>query len=407
MLDLTKAPLRSTPDAGEILLDSNLPADAVPFFLARLKADPDNWKVLCNLGSAYTAIGSFPDAINAFERALALAPMEWLVHYNLGNLREAMGDFEEAFYHRRDAWEFMRQGQRKVQDFQQVAFALSISALRAGQWNEDSWALYRWGLYNHSWQPPPGIKPWRGEDLKGKRLLVLREGGYGDTFCCLRFLEPLKRMGAEVTLYVWDRQIPAIEQCPWVDRWVLASGSIDTREHDFATGIMQLPGIFGVTPETLPPPFPLRFEGLDPTRNGKPLLGLCWYAEENGQPRKTRSIPDEEAEALGQVNADWFTLVPGRRLSFTQSPLHTDWFSTARLIQSLDAVVTVDTAMLHLAGSMGKPTIALLPVNSDWRWMDHGDTTPWYPSVRLVRSHDPLSFKGALEEVRKLLDDVH
>ena len=403
MLDLTQAPLRSTQDAGELLLDANLPSEAISFFLSRLKAEPDNWKVLCNLGSAYSAVGNFPDSMKAFEQALAFAPKEWLVHYNLGNLSEAMGEFEQAFYHRRDAWELIRQGKPKIQDLQQVAFALAISSLRAGEWTEDAWALYRWGIYNHSWQPPPGLKPWRGEDLKDKRLLVLREGGYGDTFCCLRFLEAVKQMGAEVSLYVWDRQIPAIEQCPWVDRWVPASGSIDTREHDYCTGIMQLPGMFGVTPETMPAPFPLRFESEAITRNGKPMIGLCWYAEENGQPRKVRSISDDEAEALASVPADWHSLVPGRSLSFTQPLRQSDWVSTARLISAIDLVVTVDTAAVHLAGSMGKPVILVLPKSSHWVWMTESDRTVWYPTVRIVRSEDPLSFKGAIEEVCRLL----
>ena len=58
---------------------------------------------------------------------------------------------------------------------------------------------------------------------------------------------------------------------------------------------------------------------------------------------------------------------------------------TAALIEACDVIVSVDTAVAHLAAALGKPTWILLPYNADWRWLATGNTSPWYPSVTLLR----------------------
>jgi hypothetical protein len=183
---------------------------------------------------------------------------------------------------------------------------------------------------------------------------------------------------------------------------------------------MSLPLRLGLRSQALPlaraylrPPEGEAPAGLQqPHTDDKPRVGLVWA----GQPRHTndhrRSLPALALTALLRVDTvNWFSLTVGARQGdiagrsdiVDLAPALADFADTARAVQMLDLVVTVDTAVAHLAGAMGKPVWLLLPKVGDWRWGRSGDTTPWYPATRIFRQSRLGDWSDVLEQVAQAL----
>ena len=391
-----EAPRRQDNHPGEVLLQHNLAADALPHLLKSASCEPDKWSHQVNLCIAYRKLGRYEESRQHIVKATQLAPEQWPVFHAWGQLLDEVGKFDDALHARLAAWDLCRH------QSPQVAFALAWSLLRKGDWL-NAWPLYEAGRYMRSWAPPPGLTVWDGTGISGKRLLVMSEGGYGDTFMFSRWLPNLHGSGVDVTLYVWDKQIPLLQTSPELDgiKFLPMSGEIDTREYDYVTSVMSLPALMQATPDTLPPSITFPVEPLP--RNGTRRLGICWSAEEFGVPRKTRSLPAQRVEVLSGIEAEWFSLVPGQALTWME-PCRGNWLDDARLIKSLDTVISCDTSVLHLAGCLGVPTIGILPVYSAWTWLSERSDTPWYHGVTLVRGKKPDQWEESIAEVSGILN---
>lgn len=391
-----EAPRRTKQYPGEVLLTHNLAAEALPHLLASAKEEPTQFGHQVNLSIAYRKLGRYEDSRQHLVNATRLAPDAWPVFHAWGQLLEEVGKFEDGLKTRWKAWELCKATS------QEVAFGLAWAMLRQGAWLK-AWPFYEAGRFMRSWAPPPALKVWNGDDIKGMRLLVIAEGGYGDTFMFSRWIPNLYGSGIKVTLYVWDKQVEILKTSPELQGidFLPMSEQVDTANYDLVTSVMSLPALMQATPETLPPP--IRFHVTPWERNGARRMGLCWSAEEFGTPRKIRSIPGQRVEILSTVEAEWFSLVPGQRFAWTE-PCKGNWLEDAALIESLDTVVTVDTACAHLAGCLGVPTILLVPVGSAWPWMLGREDTPWYPGMTIVRQKTPDRWDDVIGEVRGLLN---
>jgi ADP-heptose:LPS heptosyltransferase len=132
---------------------------------------------------------------------------------------------------------------------------------------------------------------------------------------------------------------------------------------------------------------------------GKKAIGFCWYSEENKSPRRIRSLSSPKASVivsrLRQSGAEIHSLVPGQSIpGLTYIPERiAGWPATYYYISQMDFVLTVDTAVAHLAGLLGVPTLCLLPLNVDWKWGMTGDTSFWYgPQFKLFRNQHPVTW---------------
>ena len=294
--------------------------------------------------------------------------------HNLAVLSEAQGDYEQAIALYREALEA-----DPARD--ESAATLALTLLREGRYAE-AWPLHerrrRLKRLNI-----PQLKPewpeWRGEDLAGKRLAVIGEQGLGDQIMFARFLEPLRARGAQV------RFICAPELVTLFD----GHTKLGRNDFDYWTYALSLPGRLGITLETLPPPAPLPV-----TWRGGGGIGVM----ATGNPKflkHAHRTPPEEAELLA-LGRDLRPEATGAR----------DFRDTAEIVAGLDLVVTIDTSMAHLAGSLGAPTWILLPaLDSDWRWLRGRSDSPWYPSARLFRQPTPGDWAGALAAVKAALAD--
>jgi hypothetical protein len=173
---------------------------------------------------------------------------------------------------------------------------------------------------------------------------------------------------------------------------------------------MSLPGLFGDSLETFPneTPYlkaPAGDPVLPPKQGTRPRVGLAWRGS-GSQQLDRRSLPIEALAVLGEAEVDWFSLQPecGAPEGFTDlSAKLTDFGATARVMDELDLVVSVDTAAAHLAGALGRPTWLLLSFAPDWRWLWTGDTSPWYPELRIFRQEQNENWRPLIRRVLQAL----
>lgn len=236
---------------------------------------------------------------------------------------------------------------------------------------------------------PPAAFPnltcpeWSGEDLAGKHVMVFGEQGFGDQIMFARFIPELQARGASVT-YVCSSELARL--------FPTAQG--ENRRSDFRPAhywclVGSLPYRLAITLETLPAPYPLAMPG------GADGIGVVTRGRPTHSNDANRSLPDALARPLLALGRDLSQEATGAR----------DFLETARIIADLALVISVDTAIAHLAASMGKPVWLLLPATgTDWRWLRDRNDSPWYPSIRIFRQTERGDWSGVIGEVRRALD---
>ena len=378
--------------------------------------DPD---VLNTLGMALGRLERFAEARAAFEGALKTDPTFAQAHYNLANLLRNMGDCEGAIAAYDRAIEV-------EPDFADARWNRATACLLAGRLRE-GWADFGWRrrahdgstLYPHRLDGPR----WDGSPLEGRRLLVHYEQGYGDSIQFWRFLPHVRAAGSYVLLEERPALTPLLRDETSVDQ-VIAAGPepVPASEYDVHISLLDLPGLFGTTLGTIPCEVPYvrpprdraeRLRGRVPTEGVR--VGIVWAGSvrhENDRHRSCRlswfldlaRVPGvrlvslqkgpAEAELAG---AETFGVVP-------LGPHLHDFADTAAVIGQLDLVISVDTAVAHLAGAMGAPVWTLLPFAPDWRWLLDRRDSPWYPTMRLFRQPTwgdwPSVFVEVIEALR-------
>lgn len=242
---------------------------------------------------------------------------------------------------------------------------------------------------------------WDGGSFVGKTLLIHYEQGLGDTVMLARFLPRVKALGGRLLLLVQPTLAHLMTTCPGPDQ-VLAQGD-PIPPFDLQVSLYSLPAIFQTDLDTLPKEIP--YLGI-PERvpNREPILGaihasgslvrvgLVW-AGYSGHPRDAqRSLPIDLVNRLAEVpGVAWY----GFQLGVLEEPklpnyvplasLLSDFSDTAYALSGMDLVITVDTALAHLAGALGVPTLLLITFVPDFRWLLERSDSPWYPTMQLYR----------------------
>lgn len=272
-------------------------------------------------------------------------------------------------------------------------WALAFALLAAGQYAEG------WPLLRARMQVTPPIATsvtdafpeWRGEPLAGRSLLVMREQGFGDQIMMARFAPLLRAQGARVTLAAHPWLTRLFE--PLADAVVATSPEAPARvaRHDYWTHFFSLPELLGVTTDNLPAaPYLSAPAEPSPTASPAGRVGLVWRTQD-----PNRSLPAPLAAQL--LGRGMVSLQP-------EDTGAADFAQTAAIIDRLDLVVSIDTAVVHLAGAMGKPVWVMLPHRGlDWRWMRGRGDSPWYPTARLFRQRTGGDWDLVVSEVEGAL----
>ena len=420
---------------GVVLAEMGQPEAAASSFRIALTLAPSDAGAWSNLGNAARLA-------DAQARALALDPHAAGAYGNLASLRQSAGARAEAerLWRRAlalrpafaEAWSNLGASRQHMGElgFAAEAFPRAIAAdpgFADGWFNRGLLRLlqgdYVGGLadYEKRWKrrgllrPALGLPAWRGEDLKGKRLLVWAEQGHGDTIQFARFVPRLGRRGAEVVLAVPRRLVALLASLDGAGRVVAIEEPLPAA--DLQAPLMSLPHLLRlgaamaapVAPYLAPPHRSPSIAG-----DGRPLVGLAWAGSPTNESDAWRSLALERLSPLLALKGLRFvSLQVGPRAADVAAAgfagrLETlddlgDFADTAAIVAGLDLVVTVDTAMAHLAGAMGKEAWVMLAHVPDWRWGMSGETTPWYPSLRLFRQMSPGDWDGVVRRIARAL----
>jgi hypothetical protein len=394
-----------------VLLQNGHPELAIPMLDEKLGKNPNDWEHHVNIGIGYRLVGKYLLALLHQKMATQIKPESAAAWHNLAITQTELGSFDEAFLSAQEA-------HRLLPHNAQTCLSMACALMREGKIHL-AWPLWEEARYRSTFTEFPGIRLWTGEeDLKGKRLLVMREGGFGDSIMFLRWFPELIDRGATVYFQCWDEQTELFKGNPWVPFVIPQAQAIAPSDFHYCVSLLSLPALLNCQPDAIPcaehyiEANPKHIESMAKKlgRKKNPAFGICWGAEEKGSQKLNRTVPDKEVETFKNCGVDWISLWPGHELEWAPAilPERGPWHSTAALVANLDAVVTADTAMAHLAGAMGKPTFLILPAGSDWRWFRDTrkrfdgiqlpiETSPWYPSMKIFRSKNPETFTDAID----------
>jgi hypothetical protein len=281
--------------------------------------------------------------------------------------------------------------------------------MRRGEW-EEAWRLSDAALAARKgvvdWQAPRHLQHiWDGSPLAGRRVLVRCYHGLGDTLQFIRYVPLLERIAAEVTVWAQPALIPLLRTLGSTPRLLPLHDGTPEAEYEVDLEIMELAHAFRSTPATLPASVPYLHPPPRPLPPSEGLkVGLVWRA---GDWDTGRSIPTPLLEPLSRIPGIALHLLQrGPALAEAPPGLGTssgsdDVLEAAGRMLSLDLVLSVDSMPAHLAGALGVPVWTLLRHEADWRWMEGRDTSPWYPSMRLIRQQRPGDWEGVVQQVRK------
>jgi tetratricopeptide (TPR) repeat protein len=377
---------------GHALVQSRYFQQTIPCFERALFLDPRNHEAHNGLGTALEGLGEFANADVAFRAALALQPesVEYLVNVGLNMARQRDPSGIELL-------------ERAIQidpNHFEAHYALAEVLLATGFY-ERGFQEYEW-----RWNSPDLSKSvryfsqpmWDGQPLNGRAILLHAEQGFGDTIQFVRFIKDVVRLGGVVLLEVQPglyrllAQLEGVQSC-------LRQGIDMLPSFDVHCPLMSLPYLLGTTIDSVPSPVSLtavRNDSSNVDQAPSLRVGVVWAGNPEHKRDSFRSVPLSSLSPLWEVVG--VTMVSlQKNVPRSDLPMLLglamecalegcqDFLDTAAVIRGLDLIIAVDTAVAHLAASTGKHVWLILPQAADWRWGMWGDTTPWYPTMRLFR----------------------
>lgn len=379
------------------------------------------------LGAVFFQKNRLEEAIAQYQRAIEINPNIAEVYFNLGVAYSEQGNVEAAIFAFQQAIAYQP-------NFPDARTNLAVSMLASGNyasgWEEYEWRWQRKGMELPNWSQPL----WDGSSLEGKTILLWAEQGFGDTIQFVRYVPLVKARGGRVIVQCPACLLRLLSTIDGIDRIVTENDELTEQIHCYAP-LIGLPRIFATTLDTIPTEIPYLVSdrklvecsqqvinsGLK--SEGYLKVGIVWASSFKGDPaylkfQRKKSCPLSllsELLALPQIHQiQWYSLQVGQEASdidtlgsdaLIQNLNHSirDFADTAALIAHLDLIISVDTAVAHLAGAMGKPVWVMLPFVADWRWLLDRQDSPWYPTMRLFRQKRAGEWQTVIGEMHMAL----
>lgn len=340
-----------------------------------------------NLGMVLQGMGKLKEAVAAIDRALELTPDQpgWLWNQSLAYL--TLGDFEHGW--------------------------AGFEARYAPERNDPNFV-----------RPDLSFPMWQGEPLAGKRILLVKEQGFGDQIQCLRFAATLKDQGAAtVGAWVHPALVGIAASMPAIDAITIEAPPAG---YDCWAYLMSLPARLGVDNSSLPGNYPylsanaeksaLARRRIDDFAQGRRKIAINWAGNPSHPNDRHRSLATELLDTwLSLQHIAWIGIQMDRGTAAESWVRNgalldlgreiADFTDTAAILANVDLLITIDSAVAHLAGAMALKTWLLLPENADYRWMQDGVDTPWYPSATLWRQKTLGDWIPVVEDIAVALCD--
>lgn len=366
---------------------------------------PEAWE---GFGVALKQADALHAAATAYRRAAILAPGRATGWFNFGNLMQARSSDEKAI-------SFYRRSLSIQPEVAACHWNLALCQLLTEDF-DNGWQSYRWRWKwaDFSSSPPPTDFPsWQGENLRGRRLLVFSEQGLGDSIQFARYLTTLEAMGAKI-LFQCPQVLHRLFRHAGLNAELVTADDAITR-CDFQVALMSLPQLLpnaGAKPLSLTLPTAQKQPpvGGDATLN----VGLIWAGNPDHHRDHERSISlSRLAPLLAVPRTAFFALQHGPagaqvdalgwRQQMPDYGDTADFYDAATNIQAMDVVISIDSALAHLAASLGKPTWIMVSDPPDWRWHRGSNGSRWYPTVRLFRQTERNNWDNVIEDLTDAL----
>lgn len=397
-LELDPSDFNALNNIGIILKDLMCLEDAANSLLLSLKIKHDNPVALNNLGIIFDLRGDFKTAIELFGNAVKINPNYAEAYMNAANSYDTMGLSNEALL-------FINKAIEINPDNVDAHFNKSLILLKNKNFSEGL-KEYEWRLHKKEYRSNNYGKPvLNSKELKGKKVLVFDEQGYGDTLNFGRYINELNKLGADVDLECHSALKNLMNNCTGVNN-VYERGSLDLSEihHDYQVPLLSLPNFFGTEYSSIPSQVPYLdvndkayqywrgwFSEID-----KPKIGIVWEGKKplnnlhRASSLKHFSVLTELRDIqfvslqIGDAARENTGMMKDYNIIDLSGEIK-DFEDTAAVIKNLDLVISVDTSVAHLAGALGKKVWTLLSYKADWRWFKDTEVSPWYPTMKLFR----------------------
>jgi len=346
-----------------------------------LQLDPNNVNAYMNLGLVLRIKGRHHETKDCYQKVIELNPNDANAHWNLSNVLLLLGDFEQG-------------------------------------WKEFDWFRKTDDCLRRQRNFPQPL--WDGFDLEGLTILLHAEEGFGDTIQFIRYATLVAMRGATIIIESQKELTSLLRNIKGI-KSVISHGE-KLPDFDVHCPLMSLPRVFNTNLDNIPVNIPyLTADSELATEWGKKILqdnsklktGLVWSG--GGLPFKKSCSLEIFSPLADLQNITFYSLQKGAPAKQAENPPigmrlidytndFKDFSDTAAFIQNLDLVITVDTAVAHLAGALGKPVWTMLPFVPDWRWFLEREDSPWYPTMRLFRQPSLGDWESVIEMILKELE---
>lgn len=398
---------------------------AIPLYMQCVAADHSDIRSSFNGALCMLKVGRIDEAIAIFDDLSLRVHNSESLRYNMayayktaGNLDTAIAIYEELL--------------TKNPDYDAAQLGLGFAYLQNGDfihgWPQHSKSLIRMGKNGDQLR-----ELLRTNSIADNTILLHYEGGLGDTIMFIRYAERIKQLGGTTLCMVQKQLVPLLAQCPYIDILVPYTAAF-VQPHAARASLMSMPAIFEDTEETFPLSIPYIFPDAALVKEWQTRIaqypgikiGLCWQADvfndSSRLPIARRGIPLKALEPiLHTPHCTFFSL---QRFDGTEQLKELDpacsiiefpdldtehgcFMDTAALIKNLDLVIAIDSAVAHLAGALGVPTLLLLPYVPDWRWLHNRTDSPWYPQHLIFKQPAPFDWDPVVAAVATYLEAFH
>ncbi len=390
--------------------------EAEEAYRTALTRAPHSIDALNNLGNLLRQRGQLGESRTLLAQALSLQPANAALSLNLGMSLHQLGHLDEAE-------SLYRQALALSPALDEAGLNLAMARLTRGDFHEG------WKLYEHRWQGDlrnavrSFDRPeWDGHSsLQGRTLLLHAEQGLGDTIQFSRFVPALSKAGARVVLELQAPLSPLMGSLDGLAQRVVRGAPLPP--FDLHCPLLSVPRLIDFDPTQSAAPQSYLRAPADAAERWRPRIdalphpriGWVWSGNPRHKNDRNRSVPYALVRSIASATpgshlslqidyreGDREALARDRLLTDLSATLN-DFSDTAAIVEHLDLVISVDTSVAHLAGALGRPVWILLPFCPDWRWLQSGATSPWYPSARLFRQPAPGDWDSVAAEVAATL----
>jgi hypothetical protein len=396
--------------------------EALASYDKAISIKPDYADAHSNRGFALQELKRLDEALISYDKAISIKPDYAEAYYNRGYVLQELKHLDEALTSYDKAISIKP-------DYVEANWNKSLGLLLDGQFAQ-GWQEYECRWKKEDISKTAGIRNfpqpiWLGaESLKDKTILLYAEQGLGDTIQFSRYVPLIAELGAKVILEVQSPLVKLLKNLEGVNQIAARGGTIS--EFDYQCPLLSLPLAFKTELNTIPPASKYMISDNKNNLNwqiklgekSKPRIGIVWSGSTEHKNDHNRSITLSQLIPYLPSNMEYVCLQKELRgidkealeknphIQFYGDDLE-DFTDTAALCDLMDVVISVDTSVAHLAGTLGKQTWVLLPYSPDWRWMLDRDDSPWYPSVKLYRQENNGNWNGVLEKLNRDLEKIH